>query len=103
MKDTLFDTKEKVTSAISHFTNLLSHPGWQLVEKIVGANIDALTEQILKGGESKEMNEARYKLQVNKDVIGTPQKVLGKLRGEDPELPDPDPYPKLKPEEGLDA
>ena len=97
MKDELFDTPEKVVAAVSNLTNLLTHPGWLLVKEIADANIEILTDNILKGGDKVEMDRFRDKLEALQNVINTPEDRLRDLRGDTAPEVELDPYPKLPP------
>lgn len=81
--DLSFDTVEKRTAALSNFTTLLDHPGWQLVRSIVDFNIGLLEKQILEGvgdGETIEtINRLRDKLAIHKEIINTPNNMIEKL------------------------
>lgn len=102
MSDNLFDTPEKIELAIANFTTLMQHPGWLLLEEIVNANIDLLTEQILAGGDEKLMNEKRLDLKAHKNVINTPRDQIRALKTDESPENDPDPYDQPKPLESYE-
>ena len=99
MKDNLFNNEKKRKAGISGFANLITQPGWKLLELIVEDNIKVLTELILDGrnleGEEateKETNRLRDKLQAYKEVISTPKRRIKALESPEHEEPNPDPY-----------
>jgi len=95
IEDQLLNTPEKVELAISHFADLQNHPGWVLLEKMVGANTSLLTDQILAGGESeKEMDRLRDRLAAYKHVINLPKDQVEQLRISNEPPPSVDPYDK---------
>lgn len=99
MKDKIFDSKEKIQSAISDFSELMNHPGWKLVEQIINANIEVVTKLILDGqnmdgkeATKEEMDRLRDKLKVYKDVRSTPERIVKRLNTPEGEEPNVDPY-----------
>jgi len=97
--DLNFSEPAKRDQAVSNFISLLKHPGWQLLELIVGENIKVLTQQILKkpeGATEIEMDRLRDKLAVHEDIINTPLNIIKKLTpSEGGEVDDGDPYPRV--------
>ena len=102
MKDTIFDSPEKIQAGIDNFTTLLTHPGWQLLESIVNVNIQILTDNILNGGDKEQMDRLRDKLEAHKNIINTPRDQIKKLKGSESPVPEPDPYDKPKKKEEED-
>jgi len=95
MTEDLFDTKQKIEAAVSHFKTLKDHPGWQILKQIVDANIVVLQDQILGGieGETKETIERkRDKLKAYKEVIGIPDYWITRLESPEQFKEEPDPY-----------
>lgn len=95
MKHGLFDTQEKIDTAIANLKTLETHPGWLLIIEVVQANIEELERQILDGIEGITevgMNTKREKLKAYKEVIQTPKYLVNRFeKGEDFEE-DTDPY-----------
>jgi len=82
MKDHLFNTEKKREAAIAIFTMGVSTPFWQLMKKILEANIKIITEQILSGSEDVakgRMDRLRDKLRVYRDIVDTPESLLKNL------------------------
>ena len=95
MKDDIFDTKDKVDSAISEFTNLMNSAGWKLFIEILNANIKVVENRILTGTEGETKNDIdrlRDKLEIYKSVRNTPQTLIDNLKGKKTETPNIDPY-----------
>jgi len=92
MKDTLFDSDEKRQAAIVAFKTGKNTPFWVLMEKILEANIVAVTEQILAGGKKKEMDRLRDVLRAYEDVKDTPATIIKNLTVEKNKEPNLDPY-----------
>jgi hypothetical protein len=95
----LFNTKEEIETAVAHFKALKTNAGWQLLEDIVGANIKILEEQILNGFEEEtkeEIDRKRDKLKAYKEVIGTPDYWIEKLKDPEPFDDENDPYHTLE-------
>lgn len=91
----LFDTKDKIDTAVANFKDLKLHVGWQLLKQIVDANIRVLEEQILDGvdGDTKEsIDRKRDKLRAYKEVIGTPDYWIKQLENPIPFQDDNDPF-----------
>ncbi len=92
----LFNTEEKRKLAIEGLTSLLQHPGWKLIEQIIGENIKIIESQLLDGVEDETLEiteRLRDKLRVHKDVLDTPKTMIKSFtdtpEGEEPSL---DPY-----------
>ena len=103
MKDKLFDSEIKIKAAISDLTNLQSQAGWKLLEEILDANIEAVTELILDGknlsGESAtedETNRLRDKLKVYREVKDTPNRVIKRFTSPEIDEPSMDPYQTIE-------
>lgn len=96
MKDTLFDTPEKIDTAVASFKLLLDNPGWQLMEQILESNIEAAKGMILRGteDETKEsIDRLRDRLYAYEDIKNTPRDMIEKLtQDNDPEEESADPY-----------
>ena len=74
---------------------LVIQPGWKLLEKIVNANIEIVSEQILDGLENEtpeSINRLRDKLRVYKDVRNTPRDMIDKFESKENEIPEVDPF-----------
>lgn len=94
----LFDTQEKRNEAIAKFTNLKNDPGWQLVCKILDANIEVITKKILEGvpDETKEyIDTLRDRLMAFKNFRDTPDQMIKKLTSGEPDQPSLDPFTTL--------
>lgn len=97
IEDTLLDTSQKREMAVSNFIDLLQHPGYILLRKMVDANIAILTEKIITGGQPEvEMDRLRDRLQINKDIINTPNNQVRELRIIDSPEESADPYEQHK-------
>lgn len=95
MKDTIFNTPQKVEAAISNFTNLVNSPGWKLFIEIVNANIEVVKNGLLRGGEEEtkeQIDRLRDKLRVYEEMRDTPQTMIEKLTAGETEVPNVDPY-----------
>jgi hypothetical protein len=78
--DNLFDTPEKIKSAVSDFTTLQQHPGWVLFTTIIGNDLEAVKQIILTGtGNVEEDNRHRFKLQVYEEMLALPDKMIKKF------------------------
>ena len=94
----LFKTKEDIEAAKAHFKTLKSHAGWLLLVDIVNENIKTLENQILNGFDEEtkeEIDRKRDKLKAYKEVIGTPDFWLERLKTAEPIDDDNDPYYKV--------
>jgi hypothetical protein len=95
MSDIVFDTEEKVKSAVGSFRSLLSQPGWVLFQGIVDANIEIVKQQLEEGidGETKEdVNRLRDKLKIMREMRNTPTTMIAKLENKPVDVPSADPY-----------
>jgi len=95
MKDDLFDSEAKIKSGISNFTNLLSHPGWKLIEEILNANIEIIKEQLEVGVEDEtktDIDLLRKKLSIYREVLNTPKNMIIKLQSPEGVEPSIDPF-----------
>lgn len=95
----LFNTKEDIEVAVANFKTLQSHAGWQLLKDIVEENIKILEQQILNGFEEEtkeEIDRKRDKLKAYKEVIGTPDYWIEKLKDPEPFDDENDPYHTLE-------
>ncbi|HEC66017.1 MAG TPA: hypothetical protein ENI23_12050 [bacterium] len=92
----LFDTPEKKELAVTNFLSLKAHPGWQLLEQIVRANIEVITERIVKGGEKEVMDKLRSDLSAHKNIINTPDDMIKDFREPESSEPSLDPFDKAK-------
>ncbi len=86
MNQDLYDTPQKKQQAIVAFTDLLQHPGWQLIEKILLANIEVVRNHLENGSNDPEYNETkadvdrlRDKLKILREMYNTPKDQLKKL------------------------
>jgi len=96
-----FDDPKIRDAAISNFTTLLAHPGWQLLVMIVEGNMELIKDQILDGtGETETkdfIDRLRDRLKIHKSIIETPQTIIDKLKPqESSEEIEDDPYPKVE-------
>jgi len=93
MKD-LFDTEEKIEAAIDTLKIGMSTPFWELITKILRANIEFLTEQILNGGDytKEQMDRLRDKLKIHEEMIDTPRMIIEKYTSSDVEEVSLDPF-----------
>ena len=103
MKDKFFNTKKKREAALVNFSGLLTHPGWKLFEQITNANIEVVTDLILTGknldgkaANEDEMDRLRDKLQVYKDQMNTPKKMIKSFESSESEEPNLDPFQTRK-------
>lgn len=99
MEDNLFDTPEKRNAAIADFTNLLTHPGWQLFEQIIEANVRVITSQLEDGipNETKaDVDRMRDKLKILRDMRDTPKTMIKSFQAPIEQEERLDPYPTLK-------
>ena len=85
--------------AVSALANLEAQPGWDLVKKILNANIEVLTELILNGknlqGEDatkEESDRLRDRLKVYKEVVNITITTTKKITAPEGEEPDFDPF-----------
>lgn len=95
MEDKLFDTPEKKAGAVITFESLEMHPGWQLIVKIVTANIEVLKKQLLEGVEGEtqaDIQRLRDKIKDHENFINTPGNMKKEFTSEQPAVPDPDPF-----------
>lgn len=99
MKDTLFDTKDKVENAIATIKDGKGSQFWQLMAQVLARNIDALTDLILEkknfGGETateKELDQFRERLRVYKRVKDQPEHLLNLFASPDSDVPSADPF-----------
>lgn len=95
MNQDLFDTQEKAEQAIAAFMALKEVEGWKLVVAIIDANIEIVTQNILNGvnNETKEdIDRLRDRLKIYKEVRNTPDLMIGKLKKQDGQQIDFDPY-----------
>lgn len=98
MNDELFDTQSKKDEAINNFKSLLDHPGWQLIIKIIEANIEVVRNQIINGADNETVetiNRLRDKLKTHEEVKNMPQKLIKGLTDTTPEEIKFDPYPRV--------
>jgi len=95
MSDIVFDTEEKVKSAIGSFRSLLLQPGWVLFQQIVDANIEIVKQQLENGidGETKsDVDRLRDKLKIMREMRNTPETMIAKLEDKPSVIPNPDPF-----------
>lgn len=102
MKNTLFDTKGKRAAAVANFRNLLDNSGWGLIVKILDANIEIVTDFILRGkypaedglreGTREELDQLRDRLETYKSFRDTPNVMITSLTETPLERPVMDPY-----------
>ena len=96
MKDDLFNSKEKISRAVSAFTNLLNDEGWKILEQIWDKNIEIIKRQLEEGlGEDETKNDVdrlREKLALLRAVKNTPTSMIQKLTAGEPEQPSLDPF-----------
>lgn len=95
MKDDLFDSEAKIKSGISNFTNLLSHPGWKLMEDILKTNIEIIRIQLEEGKDEEtkaDIDLLREKLKMYREVLNTPKNMIIKLQSPEGVEPSIDPF-----------
>ena len=93
--DELFNTPEQRNLVLANFKTLKETEGWNMLVKIVEANVKELEDQIIYGFEDEtkeQIDRKRDKLKAYKDVITTPDFWISKF-GYKPEFKeDLDPY-----------
>jgi hypothetical protein len=91
----LFDTPQKIETALSNFKTLKGHPGWLMVVEIFETNIKVLEDQLLNGypDETKEeIDRKRDKLKAYKEVLECPDYWTAKFESPAPFKEENDPY-----------
>lgn len=91
----LFNTPEKRNLVLANFKTLKETEGWNLLVKIVEANIKELEDQIIYGFEDEtkeQIDRKRDKLKAYKDVIETPDFWINKFEFKPDFKEDLDPY-----------
>ena len=105
MIDELFDTKEKVASAISDLQSGIGTSFWNLMCKIIDGNIEEAKRQLEEGIEVEEttasINRVRDRLKLLKEIKNTPETMIRKLQADEIEEPNPDPFDSV-PEPEID-
>lgn len=94
----LFDTKQKIESALADFKILIIQPGWKLIEDIADGNIEILSQQIIDGFEGEtpeEINRLRSNLKLLKEFRDTPYKWIKAFEASDTEEMNFDPYEQV--------
>lgn len=95
MDDKLFDTPEKIADGLSALKSLIIQPGWLLLEKVLDANIEVVSNEILNGfdGDTKEqIDRLRDRLKILKEVKNNPHAIISKLEPTESGVPDADPF-----------
>ncbi len=91
-----FDDKKSRDAALAQLTELLKHPGWNLVVAVVRENIEIVKGHILNGfeNETKEsIDRLRDNLKLHEEFINTPKMLIEKLNPVEPSLiNEDDPY-----------
>ena len=84
MKPIDFDNQKDRDKALTDLKGLLDSAGWILLVYIAKENMDVIKEQILDGiGDQDTMeniNRLRDRLKAYKDIIGTPERMIEKLK-----------------------
>ena len=91
----LFDTDVKKLKAVEEFRNLLNNPGWQLLVKVVNANIEFIKTCIIDGveDETKEsIDHLRARLKTYENVVNTPADSIRAFTEGKPAPPIIDPF-----------
>lgn len=95
MDDKLFDTEDKKAAGILQFQALEANQGWQLLVRIVSANIKVLEDR-LKNGEPnqtiEDVNRLRDKIKDHENFINTPAKMIKMLQTPEGKEPEDDPF-----------
>jgi len=95
MQDTLFDTREKREDAIAKLTQLQNDPGWDLVCRVLEANIEIVKDLLLHGSDHEDMQMVktyRERLMAYENLLRTPTKLIDQLRSEPTKEPSVDPF-----------
>ena len=95
MENKLFQTPGEIEASISSLKTLLSNPGWQLLVDIFKENMATLSSQALDPQSElseEELRLLRWRRRYMEILIETPEKMIRKLSGDEPEEVDLDPY-----------
>ena len=99
MEDEILDSEKKQEAAVSNFTALLQHAGWQLLVKMLDSNIEAIKQQILDGvgttGEKLTEDETallRENLKIYEHIKNLPAKTVNQYTSPKESDPNVDPY-----------
>lgn len=99
MNDIIFDTDDKQKQAVSLFTDLKNHPGWQLFIKVVDANIAVLSRRL----ETEEfetidqMRAVQRTRQAYEDAKNTPDMIIEAYSRDNSEnMPHVDPFQDIQ-------
>lgn len=95
MKDNLFDTQQKRSSAISDFSSLMKNPGWLLLQEVVNLNIKVLSDQLENGSDDQTLDDIkniRNKIKIHRRIIETPEFLIKKFESPQSEEVEFDPY-----------
>lgn len=65
MEDKLFDTQAKKDEAVMLFNELIVHPGWLLLKKIIQANV----ENLRNGLENPDSEDTMEDIKVNRRLL----------------------------------
>ena len=96
-KKNLFGTtKEERGKAIVSFKNLLNHPGWQMIEHVLGLEVERLTALVITNPQNKSKEQVdvwRKTIQALKKTLNIPENAIERLsENEIPEQSEFDPY-----------
>jgi hypothetical protein len=75
IEDTLFDTEDKRSMAVTAFTDLQNHPGWKLFTAIINANIEFLSKCLVEDDfdSPEEIKSIQFMLKAYKNAKNIPQ------------------------------
>jgi len=103
----LFNSEAKKQNAVNTLRNGMKSDFWQLITQVIDFNIDQLKEIVIAKSQDgkpltdEELDEARYKIQIFRDVAKTPEKFINLFTGIDLDEEPLDPYEGIKvPTEG---
>lgn len=98
MKDKVFKPEVKIslknlkssseTQAISYLERLKTDEGWRLVKEAIQLNLEWVEDQILEGGDEKQLDLYREQRRCYLELLNTPDHLISKIKGSD--LPDKD-------------
>lgn len=94
-KELIWETPAQKEGVILKMESLETNPGWQLIVKIVKANIFLLEKQLREGTEGQTMDDIkrlREKIKDHYNFIETPERLKKDLAAEGIAAPNPDPF-----------
>jgi len=96
MAKLLFENKAQIVAAVSAFTTLMAHPGWELMEQILKENIEIARQQLEDGVGAEEtkadVDRTRDRLKVWRETLNTPRDMIEKLQTPEDQEPSVDPF-----------